>query len=285
MTTPSGSPNSDQIAYWNEQVGTTWVQQQAQIDKQIRPLGLVAMDRAGLRPGARVLDIGCGCGDTTLELARRVAPDGRVTAVDISAPMLARAREAAAAAGAAAEFLQADAQTHAFAPASFDIAFSRFGVMFFADPTAAFTNIRRAIVGGGRLAFVCWQALPDNPWMLTPFLAAMPHLPPITPPPPDAPGPFAFADPQRVRDILAGAGFSAIEIEPLRQSLLIGGADLDAAVDFLLRMGPTARALREAGDPALTGRVAAAVREAMAPFHTPEGVKMDSAAWVVTATA
>jgi SAM-dependent methyltransferase len=232
-----------------------------------------------------VLDIGCGCGDTTLELARRVAPGGRVTAVDISAPMLGRAKEAAAAAGAAAEFLQADAQTHGFAPASFDIAFSRFGVMFFADPTAAFTNIRRAIVSGGRLAFVCWQALPDNPWMVTPFMAAMPHLPPMTPLPPDAPGPFAFADPERVRGILTGAGFSAISIEPLRQALLIGDSDLDAAVDFLLRMGPTARALRLANDPALTGRVAAAVRDALAPFHTPDGVQMDSAAWIVTAAA
>jgi 2-polyprenyl-3-methyl-5-hydroxy-6-metoxy-1,4-benzoquinol methylase len=283
--TDQSSPNAEQVTYWNEQAGPTWVEQQAQIDKQIRPLGLAAMACAGLRAGARVLDIGCGCGDTTLELARRVAPGGRVTAADISAPMLERAREAAAAAGAAAEFVQADAQTHAFAPASFDIAFSRFGVMFFADPTAAFTNIHRAVVPGGRLAFVCWQAMPDNPWMVTPFMAAMPHLPPMTPLPPDAPGPFAFADPERVRAILTGAGFSAIDIAPLRQALFIGGGDLDASVDFLMRMGPTARALREAADPGLNGRVAAAVKEALAPFHTADGVKMDSAAWIVTATA
>lgn len=280
-------PNAEQIVYWNEQAGPKWATLQDRIDQQIRPLGELAMVRAALAAGERVLDVGCGCGDTTLALARRVAPGGSVLGLDISAPMLARARErlAEAGLGAAVSFLQADAQTHAFAPAAFDVLYSRFGVMFFADPPAAFANLRRALRPGGRLAFVCWQAATDNPWMLVPMAAALQHLPPPELPPPGAPGPFAFADPERVRGILAAAGYADVALEPVQMTLTIGGGDLDQTVDFLLQMGPTARALRDTTDAAVVTRVAAAVREALLPYATPDGVRMDSASWIVTAHA
>jgi SAM-dependent methyltransferase len=285
-TMDTSGPNAQQVQYWNEVSGPKWVVLQATIDEQIRPLGRLAMDRAALRPGERVLDIGCGCGDTTIELARRVAPGGAVTGVDISAVMLERARQTAREQGVNARFERADAQTHAFPPASADVLFSRFGVMFFADPTAAFANLRRALRPSGRLAFVCWQALADNPWMLVPLGAALQVMPPPPLPAPDAPGPFAFADPERVRGILAGAGFRDIQLEPVQQTLTVGGgAGLDVTVDFLLQMGPAAAALRESPDPSLAPRVAAVVRTALEPYLTPEGVRMPSASWIVTAAA
>jgi SAM-dependent methyltransferase len=284
MPLPPEGPNAEQITYWNDQAGPTWVAVQASIDEQIRPLGRLAMECAELRPGARVLDVGCGCGDTTIELAARVAPDGEVLGVDISAPMLHRADAQARAAGVVARFELADAQTAPWEPDRFDVLFSRFGVMFFADPAGAFANLRRALRRGGRLAFVCWQNMADNPWMVVPMSAALPLLPPQPPPVPGAPGPFAFADPDHVRAVLARAGFADVALESVRQPLAVGGGqDLDATVDFVLRMGPTARALRAAADPALPPRVAAAVREALQPYETADGVRMDSASWIVTA--
>jgi len=279
------NPNAEQIKYWNEVSGTKWVALQPVIDEQIRPLGRLAMDRAALRPGECVLDVGCGCGDTTIELARRVAPDGIATGVDISAPMLERARATAEAQRVPARFELADAQTHAFAPASADVVFSRFGIMFFADPPAAFANLRRALTPKGRLAFVCWQALPDNAWMAVPMLAALQHLQPPPMPGPEAPGPFSFADPARVRRILAGAGFKSVQLEDVRETLTVGGGAGPAdTAEFMLQMGPAAAALREANDPDLKSRVAAAIREAIAPYATSQGVRMSSASWIVTAT-
>ena len=282
---PSGA-NADQIRYWNES-GAKWVALHDAIDLQIRPLGLRAMDRAALHAGDRALDVGCGCGATTIELARRVAPGGSVTGIDISAVMLDEARRRAAAIGAAAQFMLADAQTYAFAPASVDVVFSRFGVMFFVNPTAAFANLRRALRPEGRLAFVCWRSLPENPWMFVPLGAALQVVPPPLPTPaPDAPGPFAFADPNRVRGILDGAGYRDVQLDAVDDELIVGGgAGLDETVAFMLQMGPTGILLRAANDPSLEARVAAAVREALVPYVTPAGVRMRSASWIVTARA
>ncbi len=282
---PSG-PNAEQIKYWNDTAGPKWVALHDVIDDQIRPLGLAAMDRANLRPGERVLDVGCGCGDTTVELARRVAPGGAAVGIDISAVMLERARHRAGAAGVAARFELGDAQTHPFTPATADVLFSRFGVMFFVDPTAAFTNLHRALRSGGRLAFVCWQSLPENPWMFVPLGAALQHLPPPSLPAPDAPGPFAFADPARVRGILGNAGFADVHLESVHRELSIGGgAGLDETVEFLLQMGPTAALLRDSPDPTLLPRVSDAVRASLIPYQTPQGIRMSSASWIVTAQA
>ena len=277
----SAGPNAEQITYWNEQGGPRWVKLQEALDRQLASFGHIVMDRLAIGSGERVLDVGCGCGETTLELARRVGPAGSVVGADISAVMLERARERGRGVG-NVEFLVADAQTHAFAPASFDAVFSRFGVMFFADPRAAFANLARAMKPGGRLGFHCWKRLLDNPWMTVPFFAALEHLPPPTPPPPDAPGPFAFADADRVRGILTDAGLAEIEFESRTDPMELGSGTLDDAVDFALQMGPTSIALREA-TPETVAKVRASVRAALAPYRTADGVRLDTSSWVVTA--
>jgi len=278
-------PNAEQIRYWNEHSGPRWVASEAMLDAQIAPLGLAAMERARVAAGERVLDVGCGCGQTTLQLAEKVGPRGGVTGIDISAPMLERARARAAERELAhARFLNADAQTTRLGAAAFNLVFSRFGVMFFADPAAAFANLRASLAPGGRVVFVCWQELMRNPWMRVPLLAAAPHLPPLTPPAPGAPGPFAFADPVRVRGILEAAGFADVAIDPFESDLALGGVggNLEQAVELVMGLGPLAAALREAAAD-LRLRVAAAVREAIAPYATPAGVKLGSAAWIVRA--
>jgi SAM-dependent methyltransferase len=277
-------PNAEQIRYWNEAAGPRWVANQEVLDRQIAPLGLAAMDRAAIRPGEHVLDVGCGCGATTIELARRVAPGGSVLGLDLSRVMLEAAREAAEGAGVAGvRFENADAQTYAPESGGLDLVFSRFGVMFFAEPEAAFANLARALRSGGRLAFVCWQALPLNPWMAVPVMAAMQHVQLPPPPAPGAPGPFSFADEGRVREILAAAGFADIALAPHHAKLAVGGGrNLDATVEIMLQLGPAAAALRDASEE-VRGRVRPAVREALAPYWTESGVSMDSACWLVTA--
>ncbi|MFI5217367.1 MAG: class I SAM-dependent methyltransferase [Candidatus Limnocylindria bacterium] len=284
-TLEATGPNAEQIAYWNEQAGANWVAREALLDEQIAPLGLAAMDRAGVAQGERVVDVGCGCGQTTLQLGARVGPRGSVTGIDISAPMLERARARAAEQGLAnVRFLNADAQSTPLGAQAFNLVFSRFGVMFFADPKAAFANLRASLAPGGRVAFVCWQELARNAWMSIPMRAAASQVALPAPPPPGTPGPTAFADPGRVRGILESAGFAGIAIEPLEGPLVVGGsgATLEQAVEFTLKMGPMARALRETPSEEIA-RVAVAVREAIAPHRTPKGVILGYAAWIVSA--
>jgi SAM-dependent methyltransferase len=206
-----------------------------------------------------------------------------VLGLDLSTPMLARARERAAAAGLANTVLElGDAQVYAFEPGAWDVVFSRFGVMFFADPAAAFANLRAALRPDGRLAFVCWRALDENPWVRIPMLALAQQLPAPVPLDPHAPGPFAFADAARVRGILAAAGWSAIEIERADLELTIPGATVREATDFLLKVGPTGRAVREAGIRELAP-LAKQLEAALAPHATRAGVRMQGSVWVVTA--
>ena len=271
--------NAAQVAYWNETAGRTWADLQDRIDRQIRPLGLAAMERLAPASGEQVLDVGCGCGDTSLELARRVGPEGGVLGLDISAPMLEVARGRAEAAGARnLAFHEADAQTAAL-PGGSDAVFSRFGVMFFADPTAAFANLRSALRPGGRLGFVCWRPLAENLWMRLPAETAAGLVPPAPPPEPGAPGPFAFADPDRVRRILAEAGFTGIDLTPHDEA--IGGLDLEGTVAMSFRVGPLGAILRERPDlaPLLRERV----REAVSPWLRGDAVYMPSATWLVSA--
>ena len=272
-------PNAAQIAYWNQSAGPTWVAMQDALDHELNDLGLAAMAALAPRQGERLADIGCGCGATTLELARRVGEGGAVLGVDISAPMLGVARERAAAAGLdQVRFLQADAQTYGFEPV--DGAFSRFGVMFFADPVAAFANIRKGLRPGGRMAFVCWRQLAENPWMTVPMSAVLPLLPaPPAAPPPGGPGPFAFADRDRLAGILAGAGFADVSIEPLDAQVSWG--DVETSARMALRLGPVAGLVRE--NPDLADRMADAVRAALAPHVGATGVHLDSATWIVRA--
>ena len=281
MTQPPADGNADQIAYWNAGAGETWANLQDRLDHQLGPLGRAAQDALAPRPGERVLDIGCGSGQTTLDLLRAVAPGGRVLGVDISRPMLEVARRRAEGL-AGVSFQEADAASAPFEAGSFDAAFSRFGVMFFADPLGAFRNIARALKPGGRLAFVCWRTPQENLLMTLPLAAAATALPPSDPPPPPAPGapgPFAFADPGRVWDLLGQAGFSDIGIQAHDEK--IGSGDLDATVEVALKVGPLGAMLRE--HPDRRDAVIDAVREALRPHETEAGVLLDSATWIVTA--
>jgi SAM-dependent methyltransferase len=278
--TPADGPNAAMIAYWNDSAGPSWVAAQEVLDAQLRPLGLAAIKALDPKPGERLLDVGCGAGETALELARRVGPSGAVLGADISGPLLGRARQRAEAAGLTnASFKQTDAQTDEFQPV--DGVFSRFGVMFFDDPTAAFLNLRHALKPGGRLVFVCWRPLAENAWMTVPTAAIAPLLPAPPPPPiPNAPGPFAFADKDRVHAILEAAGFAHIHIAPHDEK--IGGGDLDLAARTTLSVGPVAMAVRQ--NPALKDRMVAAVREALKAHQGPDGqVLLPSATWIVTA--
>ena len=277
--------NAEQILYWNAVGGPKWVHYQAMLDRQLDVLGEDTMRAAGVTAGESVLDVGCGCGSTTLELARHVGPTGRAVGVDISHPMLELARERAFAADLRHVFFEeGDAQTFHFRP-GFDLVFSRFGVMFFDDPVRAFTNLRTALAENGRLAFVCWQGIQKNPWMGVPMMAALRHLTVELPSSPHAPGPFAFADIDRVKSILAASGYRDVTVEGRDVELSVGGGGtLDDTVRFVLEMGPVGRALAGASDE-VREAVGRDVRESIAAYERPDGVIMKGAVWIVKAHA
>lgn len=257
-----------------------WAEVREPLELQLAPLGQRALKALAARAGENILDIGCGGGTTALELARAVAPDGTVVAIDVSAAVLAFAQRAATRCP-RVRFVQADAAIFPFEPASFDGAFSRFGVMFFANPTAAFINIRRSLRPNGRLAFVCWRALEENLLDILPLRAASSHLPPQPAFDPDAPGPFAFADPDRVSRILEGAGFEKVEITAHDEK--VGSGDLDTMLAVCTRVGALGKVLRE--NPELRIAALPAVRSALAPHDGPDGPRLNAATWVVTAQA
>ena len=224
--TQTSSSNIAQIEYWNTKAGETWAKFQEALDRQIQTLGLAAMDTLRPEKGEHIIDIGCGCGQTSLDLGSRVGAAGLVVGVDISKPMLEVAlRRPRPAPNLRVTFKQLDAQSDDLGDGCFDAAFSRFGVMFFSDPVVAFANIRRSLNPSGRLVFVCWRPLNQNPWMREPLDAALPLLPPIAPFDPMAPGPFAFADAGRVQSILDEARFGSVKVGPFDAA--IGGANLE----------------------------------------------------------
>lgn len=274
--------NPEQTRVWNEVAGPKWVAMQRQLDAQLESLGEAAMARLAWRAGDRVLDVGCGAGATTLALARRVAP-GEVVGVDVSEPLVALARRRAAGAD-NLRFELGDAQTMRFA-APFDAVYSRFGVMFFSDPVAAFTNLRAALRPGGRLGFVCWRAMDANPWVSEPLAAARSLLPEVPPPtPPGAPGPFAFADGARLRTILADAGFVDLEVRAHDEDMALGGEGIEAAVRSVTQIGPLGAALNGASE-ALREQAKAAVRAMFQGHLGPRGVTFAAGVWLVTARA
>ena len=281
--------NEAQKAFWNGDTGQNWVTHDDLMEAMLQPIGHAVLDVLSPEPGASALDIGCGCGHQSLSLAERVGPEGSVTGIDISAPMLALARQLAQADATprgAVSFLEADAQEHGFAEASFDCAFSRFGVMFFEDPYAAFSNIHRAMKAGARLGFCCWQPRAVNPFMTVPARAAMELLPPPPEMPPRSPGPFAFEEAEYIEDILSSAGFQHIDVSPMTVPLVFGrGLGLREIVENLLDIGPIAQMVREA-PPALHEPVRDKVLAALAPFYSERsGMTLEGQFWVVTASA
>jgi SAM-dependent methyltransferase len=274
--------NEDQAVFWTETAGPIWLANEERLDASSRPFGLAAIDAAQIAAGERVVDIGCGTGTTAAELARRVGSDGRVVGLDISSLLLARARDRALQEGMTnIDFVEGDAQTYGFEP-DHDVVFSRFGVMFFEDPEAAFANIRRALKEGGRLAFVCWQDVFANLWMSLPTMGAASVLGAFDLPPEGSPGPFAFADPDRVRGIVEAGGFVEVTVEDFKATMDSPVEEADERLAFVVRMGPLGQKYGEA-DAETQRRVVEAVRDAVAPHLVDGTYRLPAAAWIVTA--
>jgi len=269
---------AEQAAYWNGPGGKMWLGAYDRIQRGVAEFSARALEAAAARPGERVLDVGCGTGTTTAELANAVGASGQVLGVDISEPLIAAARAQNLA---NARFAVGDAATHPFDAGSFDLVFSRFGVMFFADPVAAFRNIRRALKPTGRLVFLCWRPPHENPWGAVPMLAAQPFLPPMQRPGPDEPGQYSFGDRKRVESILTQAGFAVPSFEPV-DLMLYQGKDIPDVLERIGDFGPLARAFKDIA-PEQVARAKAAIGEALKPHATPEGVKLAGACWIVRA--
>ncbi|EDT39369.1 class I SAM-dependent methyltransferase [Burkholderia ambifaria] len=278
--------NAYQIADWNGQSGERWVANQARLDAMLAVFGQAAIEAAAPATGERVLDVGCGAGTSSLALAARVGAGGQVLGVDISEPLIGRAR-ALAPHDTPALFRVADASSAELPEGAFDILFSRFGVMFFDDPTGAFAHMRRALRPGGRVAFVCWRSAAENDWVRLPMGALAGIVPPSALPDPEAPGPFSFGDRERVARILTAAGFTDLAIAPFDASVPFGdGGTRDAAIDDAVKMtlevGPPSRVLADQPDD-IRARAWAAVRAAFAGLPGERSVMIDGAAWIVMA--
>jgi len=272
--------NVDMANAWDGDEGDQWTRFADEFDTQFRSIWARFLDTDPIAPADRVLDIGCGSGQSTRDAAR-LARDGSALGVDLSESMLAEARRRASTEGLTnVEFLRADAQVHAFEPATFDVAISRFGVMFFADRPAAFANIGSALRPGGRLALLVWQANAANEWIMVvrESLAAGRDLPM---PAPGAPGPAALADPDDVEALLTGVGFEAVQLTSFNEPLWFG-ADAEAAYDFVGDIG-LVKGLSAGLDEVTRAEAHEKLKAALRSHETPEGVRFDSAVWLITA--
>lgn len=278
----SETENTSQSEYWDGDAGRHWVAEAERYDTLNRRFGELVVEALAPREGEHVLDVGCGNGAVSLAVARQIGADGSVLGLDLSGPMLATARQRAADAGLThTRFEQADAQVHPLAEAFFDGVTSRFGVMFFNDPVAAFANLARATRPGGRLAFACWQDLPANEWLMVPAGAALQHVPFPDLGQPGAPGPFSFADPARVHEVLEAAGWAGVELADAREPMRMGSS-VDDVVTFLRGTDMAATLIADA--PADVAEAAwAAVREVLADRLGPDGVVLSGKVWIVSA--
>jgi SAM-dependent methyltransferase len=277
-------PNADQAEYWNSESGRRWIDCQEALDQRLAPLTEVLITRARICSGECVIDIGCGTGATTLQLADAVGAHGSVLAIDISEPLLAVARRRVMQGGHAnVRLVRGDAQTHRFERACYDLAASRFGVMFFGDPVAAFGNLARALRPGGRLAFVCWAPLEDNPWFALPLQVGSERLGPPEPRPRRAPGPLALSEQDYILEILSAASFAGVRIDPIRTALP-GAASAREEAELACQVGPLARLLKERGaDEATRQLVVEELAERLAPYLTADGVRLPALLHLATA--
>jgi ubiquinone/menaquinone biosynthesis C-methylase UbiE len=283
MNTPiAHARNADQIAYWNGANGQRWTDWQASQDVLLAPVSQILIERIAPKAGDRIVDVGCGCGATSIALAGRVAPDGFVLGVDISAPMLERARQLAPE-RLPLDFVQADATVYPFEPGRFDLLVSRFGVMFFAEPVVSFANLRKALGPKARAVFACWREPKENPWMMAPLQAVYRHVPRLPQAGPEDPGAFAFASEVRVKRILSEAGYADIAMEACSITLDIAiGRGLEAAADAALEIGPSARAL-DGHPPEVRAAARESVRELLTPHVRGQTVPLPGSIWIVTA--
>lgn len=283
--------NAAQIEYWNSATGEAWAREQVRLDRAFEPLTAALVAAADPRPGERVVEIGCGCGELSLILSERVGVAGKVVAFDISRPMLdlARRRERQRGSGAAGsvEWREEDASTAAL-EAVHDLLVSRFGTMFFADPTAAFAHLRSGLKPAGRLAMLCWREVVLNGWASVPIGAVAARFGPPEPTPPFAPGPFAFADHDRTIGLLRQAGWRDLDARPVDASMRIGVAEgevpaLEDAVHYAMTVGPVARYLRDRPD--LVEEARDVVRASLAPHQAGDVVALPGACWLYSGRA
>ncbi len=273
--------DTEQKALWNGTAADAWIAAQAMLDGMFAPFERLLVDGVRAQAARRVLDVGCGTGATTLAVARLPVPAGEFTGVDISAPMLATARTRAAKENSRARFVCADAATHEFSPGSFDMIISRFGVMFFEDPAAAFANLRRAVTDQGRMQLIAWRGAQENPFMTAAERAAAPLLPGIPARDPRGPGQFAFADSNEVRHKLESSGWRDIELKPLDVVCSFPTAELER---YVTRLGPIGKLLQGVDD-ATRQRVVDAVLPAFDPYLNGAEVRFDAACWMIVARA
>jgi SAM-dependent methyltransferase len=281
LTQPTPS-NQEQIEFWNGTAAERWLREQELLDRALSPFGLAAMDRLAPVAGEHVVDVGCGSGQTLLQLAERVGSSGRVIGVDPSRPLLERAGERTRQLP-QVQLCEGDAASLELPRPAPHALFSRFGVMFFADPAQAFSSLRAQLASGARLCFVCWQALDDNPWCAVPLAVARSVLGEVlAPPPAGAPGPFAFASPARSSSALRDSGWHRIEIEAFRMPVVMSTEGPEAAVEFSFQLGPVARLIAERPEEQ-RARVRQRLVERLAPLARDGLIELEGAAWLVSA--
>ena len=281
LQTQHDPKNEAEITYWNSAGGRRWVERQQSQDIVLGPILQATLERAQLRQGERVVDIGCGTGASSIALAERVGPSGQVLGVDVSAPMLARAAERLPP-GAPVKFVRAERRP--------PVRIGRFRSAFFAlwrhvfrGAGSRFCQLRTALKPSGRLAFACWRKFDENPWLQVPLRAALEHVPPLSRPGPEDPGPFSFASERRVHRIQADAGLQSVILEPRDFDLDIAcGGGIEEALEAAMALGPTSRALQDQG-PETRAAVATAIRRALQPYQRGKQVALADAIWLVTA--
>jgi 2-polyprenyl-3-methyl-5-hydroxy-6-metoxy-1,4-benzoquinol methylase len=276
--------NEAQIEYWNGPAGQKWVDQSARLDAMLAQYAEKVLQAANISGDERALDIGCGAGSLTIAASSQGNPEIGAVGVDVSTLLLELAEARAVATGSSATFECSDASQFT-GDAPFDLVISRFGVMFFQEPVAAFANIRAQIRPGGRMAFMCWRALTENDWAFAPLQAALLLLNEAPEPgDPDAPGPFAFADKDRVSRILDHSGWENVSIEPFSPTIQLPGNDLESSTKFMLQLGPLSRLIASQG--LAPEPIEAALNERLKASMTEAGrIEMKSACWLVTAMA
>lgn len=272
---------SEQSELWNGRVGAFWVEAQETFDAMLRPFAERIVEEVSALHPKDVLDVGCGSGATTLALKRALGDGTHLTGIDLSAPLVQNATARASADGLEAAFIRADAAEHSFGARKFDVLMSRFGVMFFADPVAAFANLRRAANDRAEAVFIVWRSPDENPFMSAPPRAAAPFLPDIPQRRPTDPGPFAFADPDHVRSVLSAGGWAEIDLQPIDVACSFPSAALE---DFIARPSPVLPDL-DALDSEVRAEILSAVRAAYAPFVDGADVRFIGRCWIVRARA